>query len=92
MTALPSIEYPHWLMIAGVLLLMLGFVGRAWRQTSDEDEPHADKSDQEELEPEADLNQVELYNREAKEKRKDRWAERFRDFEEPAGKLGQGSK
>ena len=27
MTALSSMEYPHWLMIAGVLLLILGFVG-----------------------------------------------------------------
>jgi hypothetical protein len=32
MTDLSSIEYPHWLMIAGALLLVLGFFGMASRQ------------------------------------------------------------
>ena len=32
MTSLSSIEYPHWLMIAGAILLVLGFVGLAWGQ------------------------------------------------------------
>jgi hypothetical protein len=79
MTALSSIEYPHWLMIAGLLLLMLGFVGLALRQRSVEAEPPAIASDQEPSEPEADLNEVETYNRTAKEKRRDRWAERLAD-------------
>jgi hypothetical protein len=81
MTALSSIEYPHWLMIAGVLLLMLGFVGLALRRDV-EAEPLAIASDQGPSEPEADLNDVEVYNRTAKEKRRDRWAESFVD-EEP---------
>jgi hypothetical protein len=76
MTALSSMEYPHWLMIAGALLLTLGFVGLAVRQRSVEAEPSAMTSDDEPVETEADLTQ-EAYHRTAKEKRRDRWAERF---------------
>jgi len=83
MTDLSSIEYPHWLMIAGALLLVLGFFGMASRQRGAVAESHAMASDREPSEPEADLNQVEVYNRKAKEKRKDRWAERFAGSEEP---------
>ena len=43
-------------------------------------------SDQAPPEPEDDVNQVEVYNRVAKEKRRDRWAERFDDAEEPVEK------
>ena len=92
-TALSSMEYPYWLMIAGAFLLMLGLAGIALRPRSVEAEPNA--NEQEPSEPEADLNQVEAYNRTAKEKRRDRWAERFGDSEEPLNsdeKLGQGSK
>ena len=95
MTALSSIEYPHWLIIAGALLLMLGYIGLALRQRGVEAEPHAITSDQEPSGPEADLDQVQIYNRTAKEKRRDRWAERFGDSEEPlnsGAELGQGSK
>ena len=90
MNALSSIEYPHWLMIAGALLLMLGLVGLALRQRGGEAEPSV-VSDHAPPEPEDDVNQVEVYNRVAKEKRRDRWAKRFDDAEEPE-KLGQGSK
>ena len=82
MSALSTIEYPHWLMIAGALLLMLGFVGLALRQRGVVPESHDLASEQEPSEPEADLNDVEVYNRTAKEKRRDRWAERLAD-EEP---------
>jgi hypothetical protein len=94
MTALSSIEYPHWLMIAGTLLLVLGFAGLAWGQRGVVAESPASASEQETSEPEADLDQVEVYNRTAKEKRRDRWAERFGDSEEPLTsreKLRQGS-
>jgi hypothetical protein len=60
-----------------------------------EAEPNAIASEQEPSEPEADLDQVEVYNRTAKEKRRDRWAERFGDSEEPINsdeKPGQGLK
>jgi hypothetical protein len=92
-TALSSMEYPHWMMIAGALLLMLGLAGIALRPRSVEAEPNAIASEQEPSEPEADLDQVEVYNRTAKEKRRDRWAERFAD-EEPvdAKSITQDSK
>jgi len=93
--ALSSMEYPHWLMIAGALLLLLGLVGLALRQRSFEAESTAIPSEQEPSVPEADQDQVEVYKRMAKEKRMDRWAERFGDSEEPLSsdeKLGQGSK
>jgi hypothetical protein len=95
MTALSSIEYPHWLMIAGALLLILGFIGLALRKGGPEAEPDAIPGEQETSQPEADLDQVEVYNRTAKKKRRDRWAERFDDSEEAinAGEeIGQGSK
>ena len=94
-TALSSMEYPYWLMIAGAFLLMLGLAGIALRPRSVEAEPNAIASEQEPTEPEADLDQVEVYNRTAKEKRRDRWAERFGDSEEAINsdeKPGQGLK
>jgi hypothetical protein len=91
LTALSSIEYPHWLMLAGALLLVLGVVGLAWGQRGLA-EPHHNAAQQESPEPEdADVDQVEVYNQTAKEKRRDRWAERF-EAEEPVEKLGQVSK
>ena len=76
MTALPSIEYPYWLMIAGVFLLTLGLIGLSVRRRLGvEAESPATESDQESPES-ADLNDVEVYNRSAKEKRRDRWADK----------------
>jgi hypothetical protein len=94
MTVLSSIEYPHWLMIAGALLLVLGFAGLVWRQRGLA-ESYAGASEQKPPEPEADVDPVEVYNRTTKQKRRDRWAERFGDSEEPSisrEELGQGSK
>jgi len=34
-----SMEYPHWLIVAGGLLLMLGFFGIAFRQRGVEADP-----------------------------------------------------
>ena len=77
-------EYPHWLIIAGAILLMLGVVGLALRPPSVEADPSDMTSDQESSEPEADLTPAEVYERTAKEKRRARWAERERDLAEPA--------
>ena len=75
MTVLSSMEYPHWLMIAGALLFVLGLVGLALKQRCVEAEPRAGAtSDHEPLEPE-DLTPEEVYHRTAKEKRRARWAE-----------------
>ena len=82
--ALSSMEYPHWLIIAGAILLMLGLVGLALRLRSVEADPNDMTNDQEPSEPEADLAPVEVYERTAKEKRRARWAERERALKEPA--------
>jgi hypothetical protein len=65
-----SIEYPYWLMIVGILLFMLGRVGLALRQRSVDSDPLANAADQEPSEQEADVNEVEAYNRVAKESEK----------------------
>ena len=85
--AFSSMEYPHWLIVAGAVLLMLGFVGLALRRRGVganpvEADPSDMTNDQEPSEPEADLTPAEVYERTAKEKRRARWAERER--EEPA--------
>jgi hypothetical protein len=82
--ALSSMEYPHWLIIAGAILLMLGLVGLALRPRSVEADPSDMTNDQEPSEPESDLTPAEVYERAAKEKRRARWAERERELEEPA--------
>ena len=54
MTALSSIEYPHWLIIAGALLAALGLVGLALgRGSVEEDEPREIADDEEPSGPEA---------------------------------------
>ena len=77
MTALSSMEYPHWLMTAGALLLTLGLVGSALKQRSTEAEPQANANSDHEaaIEPETRLTPEEVYHRTAKEKRRARWAE-----------------
>jgi hypothetical protein len=59
---------------------MLGFLGLALHQRGVEAEPRA-IADRGLSEPEANMNDVEVYNRTAKEKRSDRWAERLADEE-----------
>ena len=87
--AFSSMGYPHWLIIAGAILLMLGLVGLALRQRSLETQPSLEAhtedmtNDQEPSEPEAHLTPTEVYERAAKEKRKVRWAERG-ELQEPA--------
>jgi hypothetical protein len=76
-------EYPHWLIIAGVMLLMLGLVGLPL-QRSVEADPSDMTNDQKPSEPEVDLTPEEVYERAAKEKRRARWAEREGELKEPA--------
>ncbi len=77
-------EYPHWLIIAGAILLMLGLVGLALRLRSVEADLNDMTNDQEPSEPETDLTPAEVYERAAKEKRRARWAEREHELKEPA--------
>ena len=67
-------EYPHWLIVAGALLLILGLFGLASRQRGEADLDDT-ASDKEPSEPEADLTQAAIYERTAKEKRRARWAD-----------------
>ena len=82
--ALSSMEYPHWLIIAGAILLMLGLVGLALRPRSVQVDPSDMTIDHEPSGPEAGLTPVEAYESAAKEKRRARWAESERELEEPA--------
>ena len=68
-------EYPHWLIIAGVILLMLGLVGLALRPRSVEADLSDTTNDQEPSAPEVELTPAEAYERAAKEKRRARWVE-----------------
>lgn len=79
-----SMEYPHWLIIAGAILLMLGLVGLALRPRSVEADPSDMTNDQEPSALDVNLTPAEAYERAAKEKRRARWAERERELEEPA--------
>ena len=67
-------EYPHWLIVAGAILLILGLFGLASRQRGEADLGDT-ASDKEPSEPEADLTQAAIYERTAKEKRRARWAD-----------------
>lgn len=73
--AFSSMEYPHWLIVAGAILLILGLFGLASRQRGEADlgDTSSDKEPSEE--PEADLTQAAIYERTAKEKRRARWAD-----------------
>ena len=85
MNAFSSMEYPHWLIVVGAVLLVLGFVGIALRQRAikgDLDEDMA--SDQGQLEP-AELGEAQGADRKAKleEQKRNRWAARERGSNEP---------
>ena len=81
--ALSSMEYPHWLIIAGAILLMMGLVGLALHPRSVEVDPSDMTNAQEPSAAEVDLTPAEAYERAAKEKRRARWAERERELKEP---------
>ena len=69
--AFSSMEYPHWLIIAGVVLLVLGFVGLAFvgfafRQNDAEAEETANGNEQARSEFQAEPAQTQAANRKAK--------------------------
>ena len=71
-----SLEYPHWLIIAGTILLMMGLVGLALRQRSVEADVGDLTNDPELQTPEFELNKAEGSDRTEKEAKRDRWADR----------------
>lgn len=78
-------EYPHWLILAGAVLLILGFVGLALGQRGVEAGLNDTASDQEPSEPEAELAQIQGADRKSKleEQERDRWAEKDPVTKEP---------
>ena len=80
MTALSSMEYPHWLIIAGTLLVVLGLVGIALDRRSVEAAPDAVAGDQELFEREAKPTDEEDADRLENEAKSDRWPGRERDI------------
>jgi hypothetical protein len=82
--AFSSMEYPHWLIVAGAILLMLGFVGLALRQRGVEPELK-EASDEGPSEPEAELAETKGADRKAKleEQKRERWTDKDRGTKEP---------
>jgi hypothetical protein len=83
--AFSSMEYPHWLIVAGAVLVMLGLVGLAVRRRGAEVELNDTATDQEPPEPEANLTQTQSSDREEKfeEQKRHRWADKDRGIKEP---------
>lgn len=83
-SALSSIGLPHWLMLAGAFLVLLGFAGLVLRRKregeneaiEDEHEPDAIAGEQEILKIEGDPAQAEQTDSAIEQKRRDRRAER----------------
>ena len=73
--AFSAMEYPHWLIVAGSILLVLGFIGLALRRRSAPVEPTeaSDGNEQRRAEFDAEITKA---NRKAKlaEQTKGRWA------------------
>ena len=84
-SAFSSMEYPHWLMIAGAVLVVLGFVGQLiFRQREDaaaETNETANGNEQGRSELEDEPVQTQETNRTAKlaEQARERWTRTERD-------------
>ena len=83
--AFSSMEYPHWLIVAGAALLILGLIGLAWGQRRAEVELNDAAIDQGAVEPQADLAESQGADRKAKleEEKRERWAAKDRGAKEP---------
>jgi hypothetical protein len=85
--AFSSMEYPHWLMVAGAVLLVLGFIGMALRQSVAQDEfkEMATGAEEEQSESEAELAQTQAADRKERlaEQRTERWDKKDLRAEEP---------
>ena len=81
--AFSSMGYPHWLIVAGAVLLLLGFIGLAFRKRKGaEAKLHENERGQSEFE--AELAQTQGANRKAKlaEQTRQRWADKDRGTKE----------
>ena len=84
-SAFSSMEYPHWLMVAGAVLLVIGFIGMALRQSVAQDKFKETGAKEERSEPEAEPAQTQADNRKEwlAEQRTERWAKKDGRAEEP---------
>ena len=72
--------YPHWLILAGMFLLIVGFVGLAARKRVAEAEVNDTTSGQQPSEPEAEFTQTDDNRKSRPEERsRDRWTDRNHD-------------
>ena len=79
-----SMESPHWLIVAGAVLLILGFIGLALFGRSDASDYEV-ASGEEQGRSEPDLAHTQAGDRNAKleERKRDRWASKDRSAENP---------
>jgi hypothetical protein len=80
-------EYPHWLMIAGAVLLVLGFIGLVLRQRKDAEAEIKETASGDEQGPsefDAELARTQAANRKAKlaDEKRQRWTNKGRDTKE----------
>ena len=87
-SALSAMQYPHWMIVAGAILIVLGFIGLAFRRRMAPLEPTevANRNEQRRSEFGAEIAQA---NRKAKlaEQTKDRWANEAKPPPPRAAKL-----
>ena len=77
MDTLSSMGYPHWLILAGMFLLIVGLVGLAARKRVAEAEINGTSSGQQPSEPEAEFTQTDDNRKSTLEERsRDRWTDR----------------
>jgi hypothetical protein len=84
--ALSAMEYPHWLLVAGTLLVLLGFIGLAYLQRKSTEvnlTEMANENERRRPELEPNLAQTQT-NRKANlaEQTRDRWAHKHRGTKE----------
>jgi hypothetical protein len=84
--AFSSMEYPHWLIVAGAVLLVLGFIGLALSQRKDAEAELKEiaKGNEPGRSDLAELAQTQAANRKAKlaEQTRQRWADKDRGTKE----------
>ena len=82
--AFSSMGYPHWLIVAGAVLLVLGFIGLAFRQRQNAEANLKEMANGKQGRPdfEAELAQTQTADRKAKlaEETRQRWADKDREY------------
>ena len=83
--AFSSMGYPHWLIVAGAVLLVLGFIGLAFRQRQNAEANLKEMANGKQGRPDlAELAQTQTADRKAKlaDETRQRWATKDRETSE----------